>query len=172
MCEFWREKKINGKKIPKIFQKNFFLLFFGLKSRNGGEIHEFEAWKNHEIAGITNFEITKSGDSLYLQRFGSKIVKILRCYCHDLGQSERNIFDFSLCACPHKREPLEILTRTKLILNDQRGHSGSFQINFKSFRTFRGFLFYKQIFERYFFWKQSTYQGCIHRGDQCDHGCT
>ena len=33
----------------------------------------------------------------YLQHFGSKIVKIVRCYCHDLGQSERNIFDFSLC---------------------------------------------------------------------------
>ena len=33
----------------------------------------------------------------YLQQFGFKIVKIVRCYCHDLGQSERNIFDFSLC---------------------------------------------------------------------------
>ena len=34
----------------------------------------------------------------YLQLFGSKIAKIGWCYCHDLGQSERNIFDFSLCA--------------------------------------------------------------------------
>ena len=33
----------------------------------------------------------------YLQHFGSKIAKIVRCYCHDVGQSERNIFDFSLC---------------------------------------------------------------------------
>ena len=23
--------------------------------------------------------------------------KIVRCYCHNLGQSEKNIFDFSLC---------------------------------------------------------------------------
>ena len=33
----------------------------------------------------------------YLQHFGSKIAKIVRCYYHDLGQSEKNIFDFSLC---------------------------------------------------------------------------
>ena len=33
----------------------------------------------------------------YLQHFCSKIANIVRCYCHDLGQSERNIFDFSLC---------------------------------------------------------------------------
>ena len=33
----------------------------------------------------------------YLQHFGTKIAKIVRCYCHDQGQSERNIFDFSLC---------------------------------------------------------------------------
>ena len=33
----------------------------------------------------------------YLQHFGSKIAKIVRCYCHNLGQSEKNIFDFSLC---------------------------------------------------------------------------
>ena len=33
----------------------------------------------------------------YLQHFGSKIAKIVSCYYHDLGQSERNIFDFSLC---------------------------------------------------------------------------
>ena len=32
-----------------------------------------------------------------LEHFCSKIAKIVRCYCHDLGQSERNIFDFSLC---------------------------------------------------------------------------
>ena len=34
---------------------------------------------------------------VYLEHFGSKIAKIVRCYCHDLGQSERNVFDFSLC---------------------------------------------------------------------------
>ena len=61
MYEFWTELKIHPKKIPK----NFFLLFFWSKSQNGGEIHEFEAWNNHEIAGITNFEITKCGDPLY-----------------------------------------------------------------------------------------------------------
>ena len=33
----------------------------------------------------------------YLQHFGSKIAKIVRCYCHNLGQSERKIFDISLC---------------------------------------------------------------------------
>ena len=34
---------------------------------------------------------------VYLEHFGSKIAKIVRCYCHDLGQSERNISYFSLC---------------------------------------------------------------------------
>ena len=33
--------------------------------------------------------------------FWFQIVKVGRCYCHDLGQSERNIFDFSLCAIHH-----------------------------------------------------------------------
>ena len=33
----------------------------------------------------------------YSQHFGAKIAKIVRRYCHDLGQSERNIFDFSFC---------------------------------------------------------------------------
>ena len=33
----------------------------------------------------------------YLQHFGSKIAKIVKCYRHNLGQSEKNIFDFSLC---------------------------------------------------------------------------
>ena len=33
----------------------------------------------------------------YLQHFGTKIAKNVRCYCYDLGKSERNIFDFSLC---------------------------------------------------------------------------
>ena len=31
----------------------------------------------------------------YLQHFGSKIAKIVRSYCHNLDQSEKNIFDFS-----------------------------------------------------------------------------
>ena len=33
----------------------------------------------------------------YLQHFGSKIAKTVRCYCHNLGQSEKKIFDSSLC---------------------------------------------------------------------------
>jgi hypothetical protein len=33
----------------------------------------------------------------YLQHFGSKIAKIVRSYCHNLDQSEKNIFDLSLC---------------------------------------------------------------------------
>ena len=33
----------------------------------------------------------------YSQHFGAKTAKIVRRYCHDLGQSERNIFDFSFC---------------------------------------------------------------------------
>ena len=33
-----------------------------------------------------------------LQHFGSKIATIASCYYRDLGQYERNIFDFSLCA--------------------------------------------------------------------------
>ena len=74
---FEEKKKINGKKIPKIFQEFFFFAFFGLKSRNGGEIHEFEAWKNHEIAGITNFEITKSGDPLYSNSLEKALNSIL-----------------------------------------------------------------------------------------------
>ena len=34
---------------------------------------------------------------VYLEHFGSKIAKIVWCYWHNLGQSEKNIFDFSLC---------------------------------------------------------------------------
>ena len=33
--------------------------------------------------------------------FCFQIAKIVRCYCHDLGQSGRNIFDFSLCVLYH-----------------------------------------------------------------------
>ena len=45
----------------------------------------------------------------YLQNFGTNISKIVRCYCHDQVQSERNIFDFSLCdkeyQVNHKTQP-------------------------------------------------------------------
>ena len=33
----------------------------------------------------------------YLNHFGTKIAKIVRCYCNYLGQSVRNIFDLSIC---------------------------------------------------------------------------
>ena len=35
----------------------------------------------------------------YVHHFGIKISIIVRCYCYDLGQSERNIFDFPSVTC-------------------------------------------------------------------------
>ena len=50
------------KKIPK---KNFFLDFFFQIHEMAGIFTKLCLKQNHEIAGITNCEITKCGDSLY-----------------------------------------------------------------------------------------------------------
>ena len=50
------------------------------------------------------------------------------------------------------RRLLEFLNDdTKLILNNQEGHSDSFRINLESIRTFRGLLFHKKGTGRVFF---------------------
>ena len=41
--------------------------------------------------------------------------------------------------------PLQILNGTKLVVNDQRGHSDSLRINLESFRTIRSPLFHKPV---------------------------
>ena len=45
----------------------------------------------------------------------------------------------------------------KLILNDQGGHSDSFEINLELFRTFRGLLILKQITGK----GSSSYRLCV-----------
>ena len=67
MYEFWTEKKIRKKKSENFSKKKFFFAFFWSKSRNGGEITNLCQKQNHEMEGITNFEITKCGDPLYLK---------------------------------------------------------------------------------------------------------
>ena len=62
---FEQKKKSEKKKSENFSKKNFFLLFFWSKSRNGGEITNLCQKQNHEMEGITNFEITKCGDPLY-----------------------------------------------------------------------------------------------------------
>ena len=55
------------------------------------------------------------------------------------------------------RRLLEFLNDdTKLILNNQEGHSDSFRINLESIRTFRGLLFHKKMFGRELFWKHGS----------------
>ena len=62
----FEQKKNQKKKIRKFFKKKKqILLFFWSKSRNGGEITNLCQKQNHEMEGITNFEITKCGDPLY-----------------------------------------------------------------------------------------------------------
>ena len=62
----------------------------------------------------------------YLQHIGPKIAKIVRCYCHNLGQSEKNIFDFSLCEKWLNLKPSIFLSPNSLV-SDQATFSSLLQ---------------------------------------------
>ena len=57
--------------------------------------------------------------------FPFKITKIVRCFCHNLGQSERNTFDFFLCV-DYKRLVIKFHIQLKSLFN--------FLSQFKMFR--------------------------------------
>ena len=74
--------EIDIKKFKKIIQKNnnsktfFFHDFSTSKSRIGREFPKLVLYNNQEIAGITNYEITKCGDPLYYKTLFILISKV------------------------------------------------------------------------------------------------
>ena len=82
------ESEKNSEKSPKFFSDFFFLLFFPLKSRNSEEFTKLSLKMNHEIARITNSEITKCGDPLY-----RNIDSILRVYVYQFNS--KGIYRFN-----------------------------------------------------------------------------
>ena len=85
MHEFWTEN------ISENFSKKNLSCFFLSKSRNGGEftnlMPEIES-RNGEMAGITNSEITKSGDPLY----ELKSLKLIYTIVFKIEKKCKNLF--------------------------------------------------------------------------------